>query len=424
MKKKLLIEKLAALRAELGELLAGHGTAIDPVSHLAVCDLAETELNAAQTELAAIERLEVMAKANATREPARVITDNAVERPWANFGEFLRAVAAADTSTGRMDDRLRNQTLAAAGSNESVGSEGGFMVGTDMSADIISRVYDSGALASRCKRIPISSASNGIKLNGIDETSRVNGSRFGGVQAFWAGEAQAGTASKPSFRQVELQLKKLFALWNATDELLADATAMTAVAVDAVASELAFKLDDAIFRGTGSGQPRGIFADSSIFVSVAAEAAQVAATINATNVSKMFARMWARSIANSVWLVNQDCLGQLPLMVIGQQPVYTPPGGFSASPFGTLLGRPIQVIEQCETLGTQGDIALVDMSQYALAEKGGVQQASSMHVRFLTDEMTFRFTLRVDGRSLWHSSLTPFKGSATQSPFVFLNTRA
>jgi len=47
-----------------------------------------------------------------------------------------------------------------------------------------------------------------------------------------------------------------------------------------------------------------------------------------------------------------------------------------------------------------------------------------MHVRFLYDEQVFKFTTRVDGRPLWHSSLTPFKGSATQSPFVFLDTRA
>lgn len=424
MKKKLLIEKLAATTAEYEALLKASDGAADVVAHLASVDAKETELNATKQELAAVEALEAKAKANATRQPAVVLSDNAAERPWGSFGEFLQAVRGANLSTGYMDDRLRKQHLAATGSNESVGSEGGFLVGTDMSAEIIKRAYDVGTLASRCKRIPISAASNGVKLNGIDETSRANGSRYGGVQAYWAAEAQTVTAFAPKFRKIELELKKLFALWYATEELLADAVAMTAVATDAVASELAFKLDDTIFRGSGAGQPRGIFADSGIFVSVAKEAAQTATTINATNVSKMYARLWAKSIPNSVWLMNQDCLNQLPLMSISNQPIFTPPGGFSVAPFGTLLGRPIQVIEQCETLGTQGDIALVDLSQYALAEKGGVQQSSSMHVRFLYDEQVFKFTTRVDGRPLWHSSLTPFKGSATQSPFVFLDTRA
>lgn len=423
MKKKLLQEKLAATTAEYEALLKATDAATDAVAHLASVDAKEAELNATKAELAAVESLEAKAKANATRQPAVVLSDNAAERPWGSFGEFLQAVRGANLSTGQMDDRLRKQHLAS-GSNEAVGSEGGFLVGTDMSSEIIKRAYDVGTLASRCNRIPISAASNGVKLNGIDETSRANGSRYGGVQAYWAGEAQTVTATQPKFRKIELELKKLFALWYATEELLADAVALTAVATDAVASELAFKLDDSIFRGTGAGQPRGFFADSGIFVSVAKETSQTAATINATNISKMYARMWAKSIPNATWFMNQDCLNQLPLMSIANQPIYTPPGGFSVAPFGTLLGRPIQVIEQSETLGTQGDICLADLSQYALAEKGGIQQASSMHVRFLYDEQVFKFTTRVDGRPLWHSSLTPFKGSATQSPFVFLDTRA
>lgn len=424
MNKKQLQERLAALKQEYSTLLSATPPEGGAAAHLASVDAKEQEINGVTGELESIEKLEAKAKANVVREPARVIADNNVDKPWQSFGEFLQAVRHANLSTGQMDDRLRKQTLAATGSNETVGSEGGFLVGTDQSAEIMKRVYETGTLARRCRRIPISAASNGVKINGIDETSRANGSRFGGVQAYWAAEAATVTATSPKFRKVELELKKLFALWYATEELLADAAAMTAVATDAVASELGFKLEDAIFRGSGAGQPRGVFADSGIYVSVAKETSQTAATINAANVAKMFGRIWAKSIPTSEWFMNQDCLNQLPQMVIGQQPIYAPPGGFSTAPFGTLLGRPINVIEQSETLGTQGDIALLDMSQYALAEKGGLQQASSMHVRFLYDEQVFKFTQRVDGRPLWHSSLTPFKGSATQSPFVFLDTRA
>lgn len=424
MNKKQLQERLAALKQEYSTLISATPPEGGAAAHLASVDAKEQEINGVSGELESIEKLEAKAKANATREPARVIADNNVEKPWQNFGEFLQAVRGANLSTGHMDDRLRKQTLAATGSNETVGSEGGFLVGTDQTTEIMKRVYETGTLAKRCRRIPISAASNGVKINGIDETSRANGSRFGGVQAYWASEAATVTATTPKFRKVELELKKLFALWYATEELIADTAALTAVATDAIASELGFKLEDAIFRGSGAGQPRGVFADSGIYVSVAKETSQTAATINAANVAKMFGRIWAKSIPTAEWFMNQDCLNQLPQMTVGQQPIFMPPGAFSASPFGTLLGRPINIIEQSETLGTQGDIALLDMTQYALAEKGGLQQQSSMHVRFLYDEQVFKFTQRVDGRPLWHSSLTPFKGSATQSPFVFLDTRA
>ena len=93
-------------------------------------------------------------------------------------------------------------------------------------------------------------------------------------------------------------------------------------------------------------------------------------------------------------------------------------------PYNTLMGRPVIAIEQCPTLGTVGDIIAADLSQYLGITKGGLQSASSMHVRFLYDEMTFRFVLRVDGQPLWSSALTPFKGSDTQGPFVVLATRS
>ena len=82
--------------------------------------------------------------------------------------------------------------------------------------------------------------------------------------------------------------------------------------------------------------------------------------------------------------------------------------------------------EYNETLGTKGDIMLVDLSQYLLARKvnEGIQQASSIHVEFLTDQTAFRFIMRVDGQPAWNAPLTPAKGAATQSPFITLATRA
>jgi len=71
-----------------------------------------------------------------------------------------------------------------------------------------------------------------------------------------------------------------------------------------------------------------------------------------------------------------------------------------------------------------GDIAFLDASQYILAQKGGIDQASSIHVRFLNDETVLRFVQRIDGQPLWNSPLTPADASAaTLSPFVFLAVR-
>jgi HK97 family phage major capsid protein len=276
-------------------------------------------------------------------------------------------------------------------------------------------------------RIPLSPGSNGIVINVIDETSRANGSRYGGVLGYWVDEGTAPTATRPKFNRIELKPKKVAALGYASDELMADAAALASVMTEAFGNELRFLVEDSIINGTGAGQPQGIL-NAAALVSVAKESGQVAATVVAENVIKMWARSYAPGRANSVWLINQDIEPQLAQLVLsvgtGGVPLYQSANGLADEAFGRLYGRPVIPVEYCPTLGTVGDIMLVDLSQYAYADKGGVQQASSIHVAFTTDEMAFRATYRADGQSKWKAALTPFKGTNTQTPFVALATRA
>jgi hypothetical protein len=71
-------------------------------------------------------------------------------------------------------------------------------------------------------------------------------------------------------------------------------------------------------------------------------------------------------------------------------------------------------------LGTVGDLLLASPSQYVAITKGGVQSASSIHVKFDSFETAFLFVYRIDGEPLWASSVTAFDGSTTVSPFVAL----
>jgi HK97 family phage major capsid protein len=346
---------------------------------------------------------------------------------FGSFGQQLAAVMHAGMPGGRVDPRLF--TMAASGLNETVPSEGGFLVQQDFSQEILQDVFATGILASRCRRIPISGNSNSLKINGIDETSRAS-TRSGGILGYWEEEAAEKTASKPKFRKIELNLKKLIGLCYATDELLQDASALEGVIRQGFVSEFGFLLDDSIVNGTGAGQPLGIL-NAGCLVSVAKETGQKAATVVAENVINMYSRLFAQSRPNAVWLINQNIEPQLFTMSLavgtGGIPIYMPAGGLSAQPYGTLFGRPVIAIEQAATLGTVGDIIFADLpGGYILAEKGGIQSDMSIHVRFVYDESVFRFVLRVDGQPVRASALTPYKGGAsyTQSHFVALATRA
>lgn len=341
------------------------------------------------------------------------------EKRFASFGEQLMAAYRAAMPGGKVDERL--STRAASGLNESTPSDGGFLVQQDFVTELLKRTYETGILASKVKKIPISTNANGMKINAIDEDSRANGSRWGGVQTYWEGEADEITASKPKFRQMELSLKKLTGLCYATDELLQDAAALEAVIRQAFAEEFGFKIDDAILSGSGEGEPLGIL-NSGAIVTVAKEASQTD-IITVENLIKMWNRLWSRSRANAVWYINQELEPYLYTLKIGDKPVYIPAGGLSEKPYGTLFGRPVVPIEQCSAAGEVGDIILADIGQYLLIDKGGVKSASSIHVRFLYDENVFRFIYRIDGKPIWTKPLTPYKGSATVSPFVTLAKR-
>ena len=349
-----------------------------------------------------------------------------VDKRFANFGEQLIAVMNR-TTKGEMDSRLDPKVnRAILGMGETIPSDGGFLVQKDFSAELFRIVSEGGSVVSRVRRLPIGPNANGLKMNAIDETSRVNGSRWGGVQAFWQDEGSTKTASKPKIRQMEWTLKKMIALMYSTDELLMDAVALSTVASAAFQEEMGFTLEQAIISGSGAGDPLGIL-NAPALVTQAKEGGQDAKTVVTENIINMRARLWARSRQNSVWYINQDIEPQLHTMSLdvgtGGIPVYMPAGGLASQPFDTLFGRPVIAIEHCSTLGTVGDIILADMSQYGLIEKGGVQAASSIHVQFLTDQTTFRFVMRTDGQPMWSSALTPNKGTNTQSPFVTLATR-
>jgi len=186
---------------------------------------------------------------------------------------------------GRVTDpRLHNIRGAATGMGELVPSDGGFLVQTDFATELLQDVFETGILASRCRRIPISSNSNRMVINGVDETSRAS-TRYGGVLGYWLDEGGTLTPSKPKFRRIELVLKKLIGLCYSTDELMDDAAALEGIIRQSFAGEFGFLIDNAIINGSGAGQPLGIL-NSGCLVSVSAEGGQKAATIVAENVIK------------------------------------------------------------------------------------------------------------------------------------------
>lgn len=340
-----------------------------------------------------------------------------------SLGETLCAVAAASSPRGRVDQRILNAT----GMTSNIPSEGGFLLSPTRSADIMQKLYTGEEVVSRCSVFEIGANSDSFEVPYVEETSRANGSRWGGIRAYREGEIDDATHGEPKIGLWERRLSDIKARVYVTERLLADAVSLESFIMTALPQEFGFKLQDEIINGAGAAACSGVVGNAAT-VSVAKQSGQVADTVVFENISKAWSRCWGRSRGNAAWFINQDVEQQLFGMSMnvgtGGVPVYMPAGGISGQPYATLFGRPVIAIEQAGTVGDAGDIILADFSEYALIRKGGLNSAASIHYRFVYDEMTFKFSMRVNGAPKWKSVLTPFKGANTLSPFVTIAARA
>ncbi len=342
-----------------------------------------------------------------------------------NLGAQLQAVHRAAISPHQVDARL--QRRGPAGLSEQVPGDGGFAVDSQFVSELLQKTYATGELLSRTTQIPITNPNaNALKVPSFDEQSRANGSRFGGATSYWINQADTITASKPKVRLNELPLLKLAGLVYVTDELLQDTGALSSFMQIAFSGEMSFRAEEAIVAGTGAGQPLGITSSPATIV-VAKESGQSANTILSANISKIWARMWGPSRSRGLFLVNPEIEGQLHGLTIGAgtsaSPMYVPTTDPDSQPFNLLLGRPVIPSEYVAAASSQGDLVFIDPSQILVTEKDGIQASSSLHVKFLTDEMAFKFIWRMNAQSSWHTAITPQNGSTTVSPYVVLGAR-
>lgn len=378
---------------------------------------------------AAIQKLESL-----SRELDEEISERAIETKetpaakkkseFRSLGEQFKAIVHAGI-THRVDPRLveyRGDSMM-----EATPAEGGFLVDNEDMGGILRRAFEMSSLADKCRRLPIGPGKNGLTWLRLKDDTRTTGSRNGGIQVYWLGEGEKLKYVKSQLEEASMKLQKVGAMVRLTDELQEDATALEGYIREFLPEEFAFALDDTIIRGSGVGQPLGLL-NSGALVTVAKESGQTAATVNVTNLIKMQAVHHKAPGASPAWFVNKDVKPQLFTLSLvsgsATVPLFTPANGLDG--VDRLLGYPVYEVEQCETLGTVGDIILADMSQYWLIEKGDIRVDSSMHVFFDTAEQALRFIKRINGQPNVNKAITPYKAAngVKHSPFVVLATRA
>ena len=349
------------------------------------------------------------------------VTHDEADEEFKNIAEQCKAVKSFYTSMGReYDPRLKRlQYKAVQGASEGAPADGGILLEPTIAAGIVQNIHEVGPFSADIRMLPVSSNSNSGWVNGVDETSRATGSRWGGIRGYRLAEGDALTKSKPTFRRIQWELKKYGVLVYGTDELLQDTSQFTAIVNTAAREELAFMVNDDIYNGLGVAGAQGIMQTGAL-ISVTRTDANA---ILGADISALWQRLSPASKAKSKWYVHTECAPQLDkLFAVGSTAVLFPYAGYQPNGVRTLYGRPIVETEFNAALGTTGDIMLADMTSYLGWQKGDVQYATSIHVEFLTDQEVMRFVYRFDGKSAYASPLSNYKGSGSTSPFVTLTT--
>jgi HK97 family phage major capsid protein len=345
-----------------------------------------------------------------------------VFKVFKNLTAQLKAVKDVAV-TGHVDENLMKVNNAL-GMNTGTAQEGGFAIQQDFAGMMLESAVEDDPILSKIDTYEISQQSDSVKWIDLDE-SDVSTTVFGGVRAYWASEATTVEATKPKLAEKELKLAKLMGFAYSTYELDADSTFTDQLYTRAFQLAIRRELASAIMSGDGVGKPLGVLKAGSL-VTIDKETKQEGATVVWENISGMYHRALNRDEGNFAWIMHPDVHEQLDFLALrvglGGVPVYLQATAVGSQ--DTLRGKPILESDQCSALGTKGDINFMDLSKYMLIYKGGVDQAVSIHVQFLTAENCFRFIFRANGLPKKNKAIKLKNTANYRSAFITLADRA
>lgn len=357
---------------------------------------------------------------------------------YRSYGEQLQAIARVTYSLrrGEIGDEYRTdvnrleaaQKRASGGLMTKLESDGGYLLEQKVDKTIKKTVFDDSPILSRVNTIPLAPGEREFLTFVLDDLSRADGVRFGGVSGEWLKEGETTTATKPKVKAWKCGIGKFMAKGRATSEMLKHAGQLEAILMDGMRGEYRYKLAEGIVSGEGIEDPFGVLnSKNPAKLKVAKESGQTLKIV-LENVLKMNNRMIPSLAAGYAWFINPELMDYLPYMALEltntSYPVFFPANA-SGELLGTLFGKPVIACEQCAAVGEEGDIVLANFSQYAVLSEGGERTDMSVHVYFDTDETAFRFIANGGGKPMRHGLIQLKNASANfkMGDFITLEKR-
>jgi len=239
------------------------------------------------------------------------------------------------------------------------------------------------------------------------------------------GEASTKAVRQPKFGQRLLTVFKYAAYTQVGDELLADdfTGELPQEFINAVGQQALNKVnEDITIDGAGTTEPDGALKAGAAWT--IAVTRNTSSQIKTDDIFNMYERHTHGP--NSVWLASRRTMAQLMALSLTSSSLVTWIPNLREAPTMMLLGYPVVMTDLLPTLGSAGDIALVNPDFYAFALRQALTVELSREFAFIEDLTTYRFVVRGGGIPI-NTGKYAYKYTGTQgvdehSPFVYLNS--
>jgi HK97 family phage major capsid protein len=271
-----------------------------------------------------------------------------------------------------------------------------------------------GIIRPRASVIPAGSPPD-AKIN-IPVLNQGTNGEFGGVSVSWIAEAGTKAETTAVIAEMELEPKEVAASMVVTDKLLRNAPEVSGIFEGLLRGALTRAEEVAFISGTGVGTPMGIISAACTITATRTSAS----SISFTDVSGMMGKLLATSWGNAVWIANVSTLPKLLALADAVGNSIFIQGDVTKAIPSTLYGMPVIFTGLNSTLGTKGDLMLVDCAYYLIKDGAGPFVAASPHVHWTTNKTVIKIFSNVDGDSWVSAPLTLADGTTKVSPFVVL----
>jgi HK97 family phage major capsid protein len=241
------------------------------------------------------------------------------------------------------------------------------------------------------------------------------------------GEAATKPQATPQFGQRVLNVLKYAAYTQVSDEMLMDdftgelpqefINAVGQQTLNAINEDMTISGSDT----TGATTPAGaLFAGAAYNIAVTR---QTPGTITTQDLFTMYSEFTHGP--NAVWLASRRTVQKLYALSLTSSSLVTFLRDLNGLPSMMILGYPVVLTDILNTVGTTGDIALVNPDFYAFALRQALTVEMSREFAFTQDVTTYRFVVRGGGIPINDGKYAyKYAGSAgvdEHAPFTYLN---